>query len=75
MRKPLTLEILKTEAATFAARESLHHEKSLYGVTDGKAVGTYFEHKFQKFLQKRYSYIGRSSAKGTVVWQNFEFKP
>jgi len=64
MRKSLTLEILKAEAATFAAAESFHHEKSLYGITDGKAVGTYLGHKFQQYLQKRYSYVGGSSAKG-----------
>jgi len=33
-------------------------------VTDGKAVGTYLEHKFQQKLQKQYSYLRGSSAKG-----------
>ena len=44
----MTLEDLKREARDFAARESSHYEPMLFGVTDGKAVGTYFEHKFQK---------------------------
>jgi hypothetical protein len=44
--KKLTVELLKQEARTFGAAESMHHESALYGVTDGKAVGTYFEHKF-----------------------------
>lgn len=47
---PLTLELLCTEAATFSQMESKHDESSLYGVTDGKAVGTYLEHKFTTYL-------------------------
>jgi hypothetical protein len=42
----------------------MHHERALYGVTDGKAVGTYFEHKFQRYLHERYEYVEGSSAKG-----------
>lgn len=64
MKKILTIYILKTEAQTFAKIESNHKEKSLYGVTDGKAVGTYLEHKFQELLQKKYKYDRGSSAKG-----------
>jgi hypothetical protein len=33
-------------------------------VTDGKAVGTYLEHKFQAYLQGKYKYVRGSSAKG-----------
>jgi hypothetical protein len=36
----------------------------MFGVTDGKAVGTYFEHKFQAHLHERYLYAVGSSAKG-----------
>lgn len=60
----LTLEILKKEAAEFARSEALHDEPSLYGVTDGKAVGTYLEHKFQKSLLVKYTCIYGSSALG-----------
>lgn len=60
----LTIQLLKTEAKAFADRESGHKEKSLFGVTDGKAVGTYLEHKFQEALQKKYEYARGSSAKG-----------
>ncbi|MHB8846144.1 MAG: type II restriction-modification system restriction endonuclease [Nitrospirota bacterium] len=60
----LTVQLLKTEAKAFADRESGHKEKSLFGVTDGKAVGTYLEHKFQEALQKKYEYVRGSSAKG-----------
>ncbi len=63
MRK-LTVELLKMEAKIFAERESTHKEKSLYGVTDGKAVGTYLEHKFQRLLEKKYMFTRSSSAKG-----------
>lgn len=60
----LTVDLLKMEAKAFAERESTHKEKSLYGVTDGKAVGTYLEHKFQEVLKKRYKFTRGSSAKG-----------
>jgi hypothetical protein len=63
MRK-LTVELLKAEAKAFAEKESQHKEESLYGVTDGKAVGTYLEHKFQEVLQRKYKYLRGSSAKG-----------
>lgn len=52
------------ETRTFAEMESTHREPSLYGVTDGKAVGTYFEHKFRAYLHERYDYEEGSSAKG-----------
>ncbi|MBI3021934.1 MAG: restriction endonuclease [Candidatus Omnitrophica bacterium] len=64
MKRPLTVELLKAEAQAFAGRESKHKEKSLFGVTDGNAVGTYLEHKFQEVLQRRYEYTRGSSAKG-----------
>lgn len=63
MRK-LTVDLLKVAAKAFAQNESGHKEKALFGVTDGKAVGTYLEHKFQEILQKKYEYVRGSSAKG-----------
>jgi len=51
--KELTIEILKEEAKKFAQMESKHEESSIYGSTDGKAVGTYLEHKFQSYLEKK----------------------
>ncbi|MFW5883558.1 MAG: restriction endonuclease, partial [Verrucomicrobiota bacterium] len=60
----LTIDILKREASVFARQESSHDEPALYGVTDGKAVGTYLEHKFQKYLVDKYTYVFGSSAKG-----------
>ena len=60
----LTIEILKQEAKLFSEKESKHEEKSIFGSTDGKAVGTYLEHKFQDYLQKKYIYEKGNSANG-----------
>jgi hypothetical protein len=64
MKTKLTQDLLKAEAQRFAEQESEHHERTLFGVTDGKAVGTYFEHKFQAYLHEHYEYAEGSSAKG-----------
>lgn len=64
MKKTLTVEMLVHDAKDFAQRESGHRERSLFGVTDGKAVGTYLEHKFQDVLFEKYTYVKGSSAKG-----------
>lgn len=60
----LTIQKLKEEAKRFSLIESQYDEPSLFGVTDGKAVGTYLEHKFQKYLHENYDYVEGSSAKG-----------
>ena len=64
MKKNLTLELVKEEAKDFAAIERVHAEPTLFGVTDGKAVGTYLEHKFQGYLRQEYDYVSGSSARG-----------
>jgi len=64
MKTKLTYELLQKAAGQFAAIESTHDEPSLYGVTDGKAVGTYLEHKFQDYLGERFEYVEGNSAKG-----------
>jgi len=64
MKPSLTIETLCQEAFHFAQTESHHRETSLFGVTDGKAVGTYLEHKFQRYLSAKYTYTTGSSAKG-----------
>ena len=61
----LTVETLCSEATIFSAAESHHPEPLLYGVTDGKAVGTYLEKKFRLYLQSRYEFIAGNSASGT----------
>jgi len=64
MKMQLTVKLLTEEANLFAEMESQHTEPALYGVTDGKAVGTYFEHKFQAYLAEKYTYEAGSSARG-----------
>lgn len=63
-KKDLTIEILKQEAVKYSKEQSsIRHEK-LVGITDGKAVGTYFEHLFKEYLIKKYSIDTGSSASG-----------
>jgi hypothetical protein len=60
----LTVETLCFEAAIFSAAESQHPEPLLYGVTDGKAVGTYLEQKFRLYLKNKYEFVEGNSASG-----------
>lgn len=60
----LTVDSLQKEARTFSKRESTRKESSLYGVTDGKAVGTYLERKFQAWLGENYSFEQGKTAAG-----------
>jgi len=60
----LTVEILRAEATVFSADDSFHTEPLLYGVTDGKAIGTYLEQKFRVYLQDRYKFVQGNSASG-----------
>ncbi len=52
MKSVLTISQMFDEAKNFAEIESVYAEPSLFGVTDGKAVGTYVEHKFKAYLAK-----------------------
>jgi len=60
----LSVKTLCKEAGLFSASQSKYSEKALYGVTDGKAVGTYLEHKFRDYLKSRYEFDEGSSASG-----------
>ncbi len=65
MSKPeLTIAALLDEARQFAELESVHPEPTIFGVTDGKAIGTYLEHKFQGHLETKYVHAPGSSASG-----------
>jgi hypothetical protein len=63
----LSIPQLISEAAVFSQTESAHDEPSLFGVTDGKAVGTYLEHKFIAHLMDKYSFAGGNSASGIDI--------
>jgi hypothetical protein len=61
----LTIQTLCSEARIFSIAESNYPEPSLFGVTDGKAVGTYLEHKFRAYLiEKGYEFEEGNSASG-----------
>ncbi len=64
MKETLTIDLLREEAARFSDLETLHNEPTLFGVTDGKAVGTYLEHKFTAYLSQNYTYLQGNSASG-----------
>lgn len=70
MRSKLTIKRLKEAAKQFCELESAFKNKELFGVTDGKAVGTYIEHKFQKYLDKLYTYQKGSSSRGIDLPSN-----
>ena len=64
MKENLTIELLIDEAKNFCDQESQFDNPELFGVTDGKAVGTHIEHKFQNYLIDKYIYERGSSANG-----------
>lgn len=60
----LTLDILIQEAKNFSQIISSQEHPDLIGITDGKAVGTYVEHMFQRYLRSKYDMTVGSSASG-----------
>ena len=64
MKKNLTIENLISESKKFCEITSKQNHLDLIGVTDGKAVGTYIEHKFKRFLETDYKFSEGNSAKG-----------
>lgn len=60
----LTINNLRQEAINFCKHESNITHDDLIGITDGKAVGTYIEHKFEEYLKEKYEINIGSSAKG-----------
>ena len=64
MKENLTIEKVIIEAKAFCIAQSQTPNKELFGITDGKAVGTYVEHKFQQHLADKYTLQIGSSAKG-----------
>lgn len=64
MKPKLTIERLIEEAKIFCIDQSKSQYKELFGVTDGKAVGTFIEQKFQQHLNDKYQVTIGSSANG-----------
>ncbi len=60
----LTLDLLMQAAREFLSVLGARPIPELYGVTDGKAVGTYVEQAFHEFLLSRYKYLAGSAASG-----------
>lgn len=64
MKEKLSISKLICEAQVFCIEQSKLQHKELYGVTDGKAVGTLIEQSFQKHLREKYQVSIGSSARG-----------
>ncbi len=60
----LTVTDIKLEASIFLRSLSQRGIDSLFGVTDGKAVGTYVEQQFHAHLGEDYQYVIGSSVRG-----------
>lgn len=64
MKPKLTLKKCIEESKIFCNLEFLRNIKELYGITDGKAVGTFVEHKFKEILSEKYQFKAGNSASG-----------
>ena len=62
--RPLALAELKLEAKRYASALSAQPIPELFGVTDGKAVGTFVEQGFQQHLRTSYTYTVGNAASG-----------
>lgn len=60
----LTIPLLCQEAAAFAEVESTYPEPTLYGINNGKAIGTYLEQKFRAHLDTKYTFTPGNAAVG-----------
>jgi hypothetical protein len=60
----LTIELLTREAEQFCVSMSRVRHESIVGVTDGKAIGTYIEHRFEEIIAQKYTVTIGSSARG-----------
>lgn len=60
----LTLDNLHATARMFAEHENTHWEPALFGINDGKAIGTYLEQKFTALLASQYTFERGNSASG-----------
>ena len=63
-KQKITIKSLITLAKQFCEQESKTPNSELFGVTDGKAIGTHIEHKFKDFLLSKHDIQIGSSASG-----------
>lgn len=63
-KPPLPIDAICSTAKSFAEVQSRQDEPKLFGVTDGKAVGTYLEGKFITSLARKYVFQTGNAAKG-----------
>lgn len=64
-QKPsLTVQDLEREAIYFSKEISKQEFKALYGVNDGKNIGTFIEHKLKEYLREKYQFDEGNSASG-----------
>lgn len=64
MKKELTIESLISAAKQFCTEFSGLYTPELFGVTDGKAIGTIVERQLKKYLAENYDFIPGNSANG-----------
>jgi hypothetical protein len=64
VQQPLTLAALKSAARLYATEISAQEIPELYGVTDGKAVGTFVEAGFNVYISRHYVHEAGNAAKG-----------
>jgi hypothetical protein len=63
-KKKLSIELLCSEAQKFCQSQSELKEPDLFGVTDGKAIGTFIEKSFKEYLESSCVFDEGNAAKG-----------
>lgn len=63
----LTIEYLIEAARAFTEHENEHDEPKLFGVDNGKTIGTYLENKFTIFLNQVYEFAEGNAASGIDI--------
>lgn len=64
MKPRLTIPLLCGAAAEFAQRQSSQGHAALYGVADGKAVGTHLERCFRESVAEKYEFNPGNAVSG-----------
>ena len=64
MKQKLNIDRLIAAAREFCEAEGKIERPELFGVTDGKAIGTFVEHTFQRYLSEHYEIATGNSATG-----------